>query len=166
MTIFEDWADKLDSLGIKSIIGNIIGDDNYFDDVYYGPGWSWDDLNYPFSAQVNALSFFDNKADVILIPKHKVGDIPDYKIEPPNKYIQVINHVKTINSKVGSDIKIYKDNNSNTVELFGDLCIDSLRKEETKVSVTIDNPTLYFVDLFKESLEKKPDKIQRFVDRY
>lgn len=159
-TIFEDWADKLDSLGIKSIIGNIIGDDNYFDDVYYGPGWAWDDMNYPFSAQVDALSFYDNKADILMIPKHKVGEIPDYKVEPANKYIQVINHVKTINSKVGADIKVFKDNNSNTVELFGDLSIDSVRKEKTKVSVTIDNPTLYFLDIFKECLEKNRIKFK------
>ncbi len=30
------FAYILDSLGIKSISGNIIGDDNYFDDEYYG----------------------------------------------------------------------------------------------------------------------------------
>lgn len=44
--LFDDWCMILDSIGIKSIKGNLIGDDDYFDDEYYPSGWFWDDLKY------------------------------------------------------------------------------------------------------------------------
>lgn len=67
-------------MGIKSINGNIIGDDNYFDDENYAIGWAWDDFMYPFSAQVNALSVYDNKLDIIIKPAKSVNEIADYTV--------------------------------------------------------------------------------------
>jgi serine-type D-Ala-D-Ala carboxypeptidase/endopeptidase (penicillin-binding protein 4) len=40
--VFNKWADSLLNLGIDEITGNIIGDDNSFEDRGLGNGWSWD----------------------------------------------------------------------------------------------------------------------------
>ena len=33
------------------VLGNIVGDDSYFDDAPLGSGWAWDDIPYPYSAE-------------------------------------------------------------------------------------------------------------------
>jgi D-alanyl-D-alanine carboxypeptidase/D-alanyl-D-alanine-endopeptidase (penicillin-binding protein 4) len=42
--VFKAWADTLKKQGISVINGNIIGDDNAFDDIRIGEGWAWDYL--------------------------------------------------------------------------------------------------------------------------
>ena len=41
---FRQWADSLKAQGIRRISGNVIGDDDVFDDRALGEGWQWDDL--------------------------------------------------------------------------------------------------------------------------
>lgn len=53
-------CDTLIESGIKSITGDIIVDETYFDTVREGPGWMWDDK--PF--HVSALSIRDLEPDV------------------------------------------------------------------------------------------------------
>ena len=50
-TIFENWADSLKRLGIDTVKGNIIGDDNKFDDEHIGYGWTHGGLDYWYSAE-------------------------------------------------------------------------------------------------------------------
>ena len=58
--VFNKWADMLDSLGIKKISGNIIGNDNAFDDNHLGYGWSYGGLDSWYSAEVGALQLNEN----------------------------------------------------------------------------------------------------------
>jgi D-alanyl-D-alanine carboxypeptidase/D-alanyl-D-alanine-endopeptidase (penicillin-binding protein 4) len=53
--LFDDWAAALRGLGITRIDGNIVGDDNAFDDEGLGAGWAWDYLQYGYAAPVGAL---------------------------------------------------------------------------------------------------------------
>ncbi len=49
----------------------------------------------------------------------------------------------------------YREAKSNIIELSGHIIKDSLDREEVNISVTIDNPTLYFLSIFKECLDKR-----------
>jgi len=154
LDIFEIWIKKLDSLGIRSIRGNIIGDDNYFDDVYYAPGWSWDDFVYEYSSQVNALTFNDNKIDISVISANSVGEYAMINVFPENSYARVINNILTVDSTGFTRIMARRDANTNIIELFGTIMYDSTADNTYELSVTIDNPTLFFLSLFKSSLER------------
>lgn len=150
----DKWADKIASQGIKSIQGNIIADSKFFDRVYYGQGWSWDDFVYPFSAQVNALSINDNRVDVILNPSDNVGDPALFKLLPSCPYIRMVNNVKTVAENKVTEIIPWRDVVTGVVELNGRIVRDSVRKESV-VSVSVDNPAQFFMNLFKQALENK-----------
>ena len=64
MHVFESWVDSLRALGITQIDGDIIGDDDVFDDVPLGAGWAWDNEQYWYSAEIGGLTFNDNNIDV------------------------------------------------------------------------------------------------------
>jgi serine-type D-Ala-D-Ala carboxypeptidase/endopeptidase (penicillin-binding protein 4) len=160
MKVIDNITYILDSLGIKSISGNIIGDDNYFDDEYYSAGWSFDDFNYSFSPQISAFAIYDNKIDINLKPAEKINNIADYYTEPISKYVQIINNVNTVPAGKTSDVSFDRQFGSNIIELDGKIMKDSLNKEEVNLSVTIDNPTLYFLSLFKDCIEKRNIKFK------
>lgn len=153
LNIIDHWAKILDSLGIRSIQGNLIGDDRYFDDRYYGTGWAWDDMLFPFSAQVNALSFNDNKLDFFVFQGDSTGETTDISIYPENSYIRIINNVKTGSENDLTDISVIREFGTNLLELKGVIAYDSTNKNFEKISATIDNPTLFFLNIFREKLE-------------
>lgn len=160
LEIFDNWAKVLDSIGLKSIRGNIIGDDSYFEGDYYPPGWMWDDMIYPFSAQVNGLSIFDNKIDLNIEPGDSIGASAKIKIFPENNYVSFINKLRTIQDSEFETIYPQKEPKTNIVELIGGIKLNSKKKGPKSISVTIDNPTLFFLNLFKSSLDKKNIKFR------
>ncbi len=152
--IFERWMLKFDSLGISSIKGNIIGDDSYFDNQRYAAGWMWDDMMYPYSAQVNALTADDNCADISVMPGMIAGEPAKIVVKQENRYVRIINNVTTINSNETTDITPYRDPNSNVIELRGRIPLaGKADRAPFQLSVTVDNPTQYVLHLFKQALE-------------
>ncbi len=154
LDIFEHWASVLDSIGIRSIRGNIIGDGSYFDADYYAQGWAWDDLTFPYSAQVNGLNIFGNKIDIIVEPNDSVGGSPQIRLVPENNYVGIINNIKTISDNRSNEIFHKRDLESNIIELFGNIKVSPKKKETTTISVAIDDPSLFFLNLFKLVLER------------
>ena len=57
LAVFRAWADSLRTAGITRIAGDIVGDDNVFDDTPYGLGWAWDDFVYGYGAETSGLTF-------------------------------------------------------------------------------------------------------------
>lgn len=159
-SIFDFWISQLDSLGIIAIKGNIIGDDSYFDNIYYPAGWSWDDMIYPYSAQVSALSIYDNSVDIIIEQGDTIGASTKYRILPENSYVRVINNVNTIAKGQGSEVEALRDPVTNVIELYGNLEYDSTKSNRIVKSVAIDQPTLFFLNVFKERLIKKNIKFR------
>ncbi len=161
--VLEEFALKLDSSGIRSIRGNIIADDSYFDENYYGQGWSFDDLMFPYSAQVNALSFADNKVDVQVYPAQTIGELSRISMSPDNTYVQIINNALTTSAESPDILVPYRELHSNTIEIRGKIPLEAKGMGEitpTRIPVTIDNPSMYFLNLFKQTLEKHGIKVR------
>ncbi|MDZ4746097.1 MAG: D-alanyl-D-alanine carboxypeptidase/D-alanyl-D-alanine-endopeptidase [bacterium] len=153
-TMLDAWADVLDSLGIQSIKGNLIGDDDVFDDEAYAPGWSWDDLVYSYAAQVNGLAIMDNSVHLNILPLSGLLDVPTIRVVPPTDYVRVITALRSVDSSGVTSVSPQRDFRSNTIDLVGSIStktpFDTLSSH-----VSIENPTMYFVSLFKDALVRK-----------
>jgi D-alanyl-D-alanine carboxypeptidase/D-alanyl-D-alanine-endopeptidase (penicillin-binding protein 4) len=55
-------AQQVEESGVRTIEGDVVGDDSCFLDERYGAGWGWDDLQWSYGAPVSALTFNDNAA--------------------------------------------------------------------------------------------------------
>ena len=55
-------ARQVEQDGVRSIEGDVIGDDSFFLNEPYGQNWAWGDLQWDFGAPVSALTFNDNAA--------------------------------------------------------------------------------------------------------
>jgi D-alanyl-D-alanine carboxypeptidase/D-alanyl-D-alanine-endopeptidase (penicillin-binding protein 4) len=56
----ENMADQIVASGVKTIAGDVIGDDTWFVWERYGGSWAWDDLQWEYGAPVSALTVNDN----------------------------------------------------------------------------------------------------------
>jgi D-alanyl-D-alanine carboxypeptidase/D-alanyl-D-alanine-endopeptidase (penicillin-binding protein 4) len=55
-------AQQVEQSGVRTVQGDIVGDDSFFLDEPYGTDWGWDDLQWDYGAPVSALTFNDNTA--------------------------------------------------------------------------------------------------------
>jgi len=68
MTVLELLAQQVEQSGLRTIDGNVVGDDGYFVDEPYATAWGWDDLQWAYGAPASALSFNDNATELIIAP--------------------------------------------------------------------------------------------------
>ena len=156
--VFKDWADSLTNIGIDEITGNIIGDDNRFDNLGLGKGWAWDDESYWFSAPSGAISFNDNVVDIV-VKVNKGKDIPLIITNPSTKYIVFINNVTVVPNDSSTSINVYRQRGTNIVDVFG-----TIRKQDSvKTYVTVNNPTQYSMVVLKSVLQKKDISVDGFA---
>lgn len=60
LAALEAMADEIVRAGVRSVEGDVVGDDTFFVSEPYGSGWSWDDLQWSYGAPASALSVNDN----------------------------------------------------------------------------------------------------------
>lgn len=151
LKVFEDWADTLLQMGIDEIKGNIIGDDNEFDDIGLGTGWSWDNESYWYSAQSSAISFNENCID-INVSVNGDKNTAKVKIFPDTKYVVIVNNVVVVPADSSTSIDVYREIGTNVITVTGTIQNTS---DTVKTYCTINNPTQYSMVIFKDVLEKK-----------
>ncbi|MHC1737376.1 MAG: D-alanyl-D-alanine carboxypeptidase/D-alanyl-D-alanine-endopeptidase [Ignavibacteriaceae bacterium] len=157
--IFRDWADSLLEMGIDEIRGNIIGDDNAFEDRGLGAGWSWDYESDWFAAPSGALSLNDNCVDLVISPS-KVGQTANLEIMPETKYVVIVNNVTTVKKDSVTSIYATRDRGTNIIRISGTI---TEKSSQVKRFVTVNNPTQFFVVVLKEVLAKKGIKVTGFA---
>ncbi|MCB0752673.1 MAG: D-alanyl-D-alanine carboxypeptidase/D-alanyl-D-alanine-endopeptidase, partial [Ignavibacteriae bacterium] len=169
-TVFEQWTDSLLSLGIKSISGNIIGDDNKFDDENIGYGWPLDGLDYWYSAEIGALQLNENYVDLEIVLPANISDTLKIIPDVISNYYKLINEIEIVDTG-SNNLKITRAYGKNEILLKGKIVRNT---EPFERSPTITNPTKFYVTVLKEVLENKGitvlgspidcDEIPNYVD--
>jgi D-alanyl-D-alanine carboxypeptidase/D-alanyl-D-alanine-endopeptidase (penicillin-binding protein 4) len=140
--------------GIIRIAGNIVADDSYFDDEYWGSGWMWDDDLDPDAPYISSLSINDNCISVSI--ERTPQDSVDVSIFPalPAHFISVINKIgiladSTQNAPTFRRLDADRRNvivAEGELERFGPSIV-------RKISLRF--PHLYVAQLFKEALLRR-----------
>lgn len=148
--VFRAWADSLKARGITRISGDIVGDDDLFDDVPLGPGWSWDDLPYAFAAEIGALLYNEGAVALRFAPADSVGGIAGLELNPPTGYLTVRNEVVTVADSTDLELNVDRRPFTNDVRATGRIWIGA---DSVVHSVAVHDPTLFFVTALRETLE-------------
>lgn len=148
----EFWVDSLLARKISAINGNIIGDDNYFEDEVMGEGWSWDYESDWYAAQISALSFNDNCMDIYLAPGDSIGQPVKFRLFPDTDYVQIINRTTTVRAGLENEISFHRKRGTNQVEIRGSIPVNTPTKHDW---FSIENPTLFTATVLKQTLEKR-----------
>ena len=143
--IFRSWADALQKKGISHIEGNLIGVDDIFDDELLGYGWDVSDLSYYYAAQINGLILNENYARITIAADSNINikTFPDYGYLDVSSNVQV-----TDDKKEQTNILVHRTLGTNNVNIKGKLKVGKSYVE----SVTVHNPTLYFLSGLRHEL--------------
>ncbi|GMQ81195.1 MAG: D-alanyl-D-alanine carboxypeptidase/D-alanyl-D-alanine-endopeptidase [Rhodothermia bacterium] len=145
---FRNWADSLTSRGIRTIKGDIIGDDDIFDDTPLGYGWSWDDEPYWYSAEISGLSFNDNNIDFTITAQNP-GMPGVISWEPANtSFARITNSTISIDPDSSLTEGYSRERGTNSFLLSSKVPQGRVDRE----SLTVRNPTLFFVHVLRETL--------------
>jgi serine-type D-Ala-D-Ala carboxypeptidase/endopeptidase (penicillin-binding protein 4) len=155
--LFDQWAAQLKATGIRTIRGRIIGDDNAFDDETLGPGWAWDYLGDGYAAGVGALQYNENVAWLTIAPSSTVGTAPVVTASPEGSGLEIINRLTTTSAGTAQSVATRRVPGSVRLELRGSIPLGSapiLRR------VSVDNPTLFFVNAMRTAFIKRGIDVQ------
>ena len=154
----EAMAAKIKAMGIKTIKGNIIGDDSRFDTVRLGWGWAWDDESYYYAAQISALNLDENVVDVWVRPGRKAGDPALVKVIPSTGYMTVLNECKTSTAGSSKDLLVERVHGRNIIRVTGTVPLD-YKPADYEEAITMDEPTLYACQSLIEILRHEGIKV-------
>jgi D-alanyl-D-alanine carboxypeptidase/D-alanyl-D-alanine-endopeptidase (penicillin-binding protein 4) len=147
---FRSWARELKARGIERITGDIIGDDNAWDDQHVGSGWATDRTAW-YYAEYGALNFNENYVDLQIIPPATVEEPVRIVPNVPSAYYELINEV-TVTAEGSNNIRLQRELGTNRITVSGTVRAGSESFERTP---TITNPTGFFVTVLAETLREE-----------
>ena len=150
-------ADKVAASGVKSVSGNIVGNDTLFPYEPYPEDWSIDDAVWGYGAPVSALTINDNLINIKLKPGAKPGDAITYELSPAMPWYSIDTvDAKTGEAKSGSHLAIERMPDSRNVRIYGSIAVDSAVDNE---ELAINDPAEYAATAFKMLLEERGIKV-------
>jgi D-alanyl-D-alanine carboxypeptidase/D-alanyl-D-alanine-endopeptidase (penicillin-binding protein 4) len=149
---FRQWVAQLKEKGLQRIDGDIIGDDDAFDDVGLGGGWAWDYLSAGYAAECGALQFNENVIQLRIQPGEAQDRPATIQLRPKTQFPEIVNQLKTVAAGGETDISVDRTPMTNRIIVSGQIRVGAL---ETVRTVSIHNPTKYFAQVLREVLEEE-----------
>jgi D-alanyl-D-alanine carboxypeptidase/D-alanyl-D-alanine-endopeptidase (penicillin-binding protein 4) len=123
LAALDAMADQVASAGVKTVGGDVIGDDTWFPAERYGSGWSWDDLDWLYGAPISALTVNDNAVFLNADPGAQAGASVTPQWDPPVPYYVLHNALTTAAPGAEAEVGIDRAPGSLDVRLYGAIAI-------------------------------------------
>lgn len=149
-------ADRLIAAGVKKIEGNIVADDGFFIGDAIPSSWEYDDLSSYYGAEVSSLPVNDNAIDVIVKPSAP-GKPCTIETKPFLTSLSVVNQCVTGKPQTSRNLRSQRSVEVSRIVVSGSIPADDAGVTR---SVAIHRPAVAYVDLLKQSLERKGVKIK------
>jgi D-alanyl-D-alanine carboxypeptidase/D-alanyl-D-alanine-endopeptidase (penicillin-binding protein 4) len=147
-----ELADRLVAKGVKSISGDIVGNDSYFPRERYPSGWEIDDMVWQYGAAVSAIVVDDNTVTLTLTAGQSAGDPVQAELAPATPDFLVENRVATSEPGVKSDLSLTREPAGRSVIVEGTLPAKSAPR---KLVLAIQEPAFHAAAILKRLLEQR-----------
>jgi D-alanyl-D-alanine carboxypeptidase/D-alanyl-D-alanine-endopeptidase (penicillin-binding protein 4) len=151
----EEMADQIYAKGVRSISGDVIGDDGYFVWEPYPIGWEVEDLNAGFGAPVSALTIHDSELEMDVAPDAgKAGQPAEVSTFPDVAYYLIQNAAVTSASvqEARAHLRFIRQLGSKEFSIAGDI---PLNAPVVKAHAAIQDPAEYAALALKEALVRR-----------
>ena len=117
----DSLVDAVAQSGIRYISDTLVADVSMMDSIYWGPGWSWDDVPNSFQPYLSPLMLNRGCVDVTVTPTIK-DSLPQITCSPTSDYYQVSNQAISRNPMV-SKLKITRNwlHGGNQIQVSGNV---------------------------------------------
>ncbi|WP_285396716.1 D-alanyl-D-alanine carboxypeptidase/D-alanyl-D-alanine-endopeptidase [Lysinibacillus sp. fls2-241-R2A-57] len=152
----ESLANGLKKMGISKVTGSLIADDTWFDTDRLPKGIVPQEEALPYASRISALTISPNEQyDIatvqVKVTGSKVGNTANVQLVPFASTIPVVNKTKIVKKGEKSTVKITREYGTDRIIITGNLPAGS----QKNTYVTVFDPTLYTLDVFREKLVAK-----------
>ena len=161
----EDLAAQLTAKGVKSIAGDVIGDDTYFPSEPYPPSWNADDFTWGYGAPISALTITDNQLKLSITSQPGMGRLYQRGEVPAGSqpyahalvtldqhgvsYYTLQNEVLLSPAKTPNAVGVERLAGTRILRVYGSIAVDAPVDTE---QIAIDDPAAYAAMAFMSVL--------------
>jgi D-alanyl-D-alanine carboxypeptidase/D-alanyl-D-alanine-endopeptidase (penicillin-binding protein 4) len=143
-----DLAAQLVAKGVKSVTGDVVGDDTMFSDQPYPDSWNADDLVWGYGAPVSALTIGDNQMRLVVRPG-AAGAAASIALQQNGvPFYTLLSTARTMPQSpagIGVDRPVPRQ-----LRVFGSIGTDAPPDAN---EIAVDDPALYAAMLFRSVLQ-------------
>ena len=152
----EPLVAALTNAGVKSVNGDIIGDESFIRGTPYGSGWDADDLQSYYGAEISALTINDNTVQLSVKPGERAGDACKLSLSPATTYLILSNRTETVAKGGRRSVSFHRPLGENVVYVFRP---DAARQHQLYRRCDHPQPRRLFIALFKDALARHGIKV-------
>jgi D-alanyl-D-alanine carboxypeptidase/D-alanyl-D-alanine-endopeptidase (penicillin-binding protein 4) len=145
-------ADQIAAAGVKSIEGDVIGDDTWFPAERYGAAWNWDDLLWLYGAPISALTVNDNAVFLNVAAGAQPGVPAAAQWVPDIPYYSVENGTTTVAKGEPANLGIDRAPGSLSVRLFGTVAVGT---DGTHAGLAMEDPAEFAARALLQMLRQR-----------
>ena len=149
LAAIDELADQVVAKGLKSVDGDVIGDDTYFALDPYPQDWAQDDLLWGYGAPISALTIHDNQIDVTVTPTAQDSLTAGIRFNPDLPYYTGPWSVRTWDVGDGNSVLFERAPGSKDLSITGRVATKAGPERE---ELAIDNPAEYAAIALKTAL--------------
>ena len=145
--IFDAWAEALKAKGLRTISGNVVGDDNAFAEPGWGVGWAWDNLQDGYGAPIGALQYNENQIEVIVGPGMSEGAPAVIATSPIGSGVFVVNKVSTVAADAPTAVDLARVPGTPFLHVRGQVAAGG---KPAMVLAAVHNPTEFYLEALRD----------------
>lgn len=147
--IFTPFIAALEKAGVKHITGDLVADTTWFRGLPNGSGWTADDLNDDYGAEISAITIEENYAELRVTPAATAGAPCTVELLHPHTGLVIDNRLVTAPKGATRRSDVQRIFGENVVHLFGEI---PLGTTPDPIEVTVPRPAQWFANALKAAL--------------
>lgn len=159
LPVLDLLAEQVEQSGIRTITGNIVGDDTYFLNEPHGNSWAWNDLQWSYGAPVSALTFNENVIDLTIAADPASPSGTDYMWNPNMDYYTLDNSMTLAAPGTPAHPGLVRAPGSLLVRAWGTAPAAGLH-----ASLAVEDPAEFAAAAFKQALLGRGVKVNGDVE--
>jgi serine-type D-Ala-D-Ala carboxypeptidase/endopeptidase (penicillin-binding protein 4) len=140
-------AEQVEQTGVRTVDGEVIGDDTFFLSEPYPLGWSWDQLQWGYGAPVSALTFNDNTVELSITADPAMPGATQAEWTPDVDYYTIDNRVTPVGAGEEAHPGLERRPGSTLLRAWGTAPATGLH-----ATMAVDDPAQFTAAAFKQAL--------------
>ena len=147
----EALARQLQDQGVRTVRGDLVGDDSAFGAPPYGPGWEVEDLRFAYGAEPTALAVHHNAVDLWVYPAPVPGRPCWLFAQPGQGLFSFSNGTRTCAPGAEQPVRADRPPGESTIRVTGSLAPGSA---PVRLSVPVRDSALWAARLLERALAR------------
>ena len=147
MDVLALLAEQVEQTGVRTVDGEVIGDDTFFLSEPYPLGWSWDQLQWGFGAPVSALTFNDNTIELTITADPAMPGATQAEWTPDVDYYTIDNRMTPVEAGEEAHPGLERRPGSTLMRAWGTASAAGLH-----ATMAVEDPAQFTAAAFKQAL--------------